>query len=155
MSRAEKAREYFNQGYACAQAVALAFADIADVDTDALERILLPFGGGIARQRLTCGAVSGMVAAAGAIYAGSGISHENKKHVYEIVRLLCDRFRARRATLVCGELLSMAGLDWAAGGIPEERTEEYYKKRPCAEIVYVAADVLEQYLAENPPRKAK
>lgn len=155
MSRADQARAYFREGYACAQAVALAFADLADVDTDALERMLLPFGGGIARQRLTCGAVSGMVAAAGAIYARGGVSRENKKQVYEIVRCLCGRFAERRGTLICGELLAKAGVDSAAGGVPEERSEEYYKKRPCDEIVYVAADVLEQYLVENPPRKAE
>lgn len=155
MSRADQARAYFREGYACAQAVALAFADLADVDTDALERILLPFGGGIARQRLTCGAVSGMVAAAGAIYAEGGVSRENKKQVYEIVRLLCARFVQQRGTLICGELLARAGVDSAAGGVPEARTEEYYKKRPCDEIVYVAAQVLEQYLTENPPRKAE
>ena len=155
MSRADQARTYFREGYACAQAVALAFADIADVDIDALERMMLPFGGGIARQRLTCGAVSGMVAAAGAIYAVGGVSKQNKLQVYEIVRDLCGRFAERRGTLVCGELLARAGVDNSAGGAPEARSEEYYRKRPCDEIVYVAAQVLEQYLAENPPRKAE
>ena len=155
MSRAERAREYFNEGYACAQAVVKAFSDFMDVDDAALERMLLPFGGGMGRQRLTCGAVSGMVLVIGELYAESGISHENKKQVYEIVRLLCDRFREQCATLVCGELLNMAGIDGSPGGSPETRDPDYYKKRPCAEIVYVAADVLEQYLAENPPRKAE
>ena len=34
------------------------------------------------------------------------------------------------------------------------RTETYYKKRPCVEMVGLAADLLEQYLAEHPvPRR--
>ena len=30
---------------------------------------------------------------------------------------------------------------------PEPRTDSYYKKRPCPEMVYCAADILETYLA--------
>ena len=33
---------------------------------------------------------------------------------------------------------------------PEARTKEYYKKRPCAEIIGDAAEILEHYIAENP-----
>ena len=34
--------------------------------------------------------------------------------------------------------------------VPEARTNEYYKKRPCAEIIGDAAEILEQYIKENP-----
>ena len=30
----------------------------------------------------------------------------------------------------------------------EERTPEYYKKRPCADMVALAAEILEKYLAK-------
>ena len=30
---------------------------------------------------------------------------------------------------------------------PEPRTDSYYKKRPCPEMVFCAADILETYLA--------
>ena len=33
---------------------------------------------------------------------------------------------------------------------PEQRTEQYYKKRPCAEMVKMAAKIMEQYIRENP-----
>lgn len=150
MSRAEDAKKYFEEGYACAQAVVKAFADLTGDDGQGLERIMLPFGGGIGRQRLTCGAVSGMVAVVGALYAKSGVSRENKKQVYEIVRLLCDRFKESRGSLVCGELLKAAGLDGSAGGTPEARDAGYYSRRPCGDIVYLAADILERYINENP-----
>ena len=153
MSRAENAKKYFEEGHACAQAVVMAFSDLMYMDSDGLERMMLPFGGGIGRQRLTCGAVSGMVAVVGALYAESGVSHDNKARVYEIVRLLCDRFIQQRASLVCGELLNMAGIDGSPGGSPETRDPDYYKKRPCGELVYVAADILEQYINENPIKK--
>ena len=65
MSRAERAKEYFLQGYACSQAVALAFADVLEIEKDTLLKIMLPYGGGMGRLRLTCGAVSGMAAIVG------------------------------------------------------------------------------------------
>ena len=78
MSRAEKAKEYFTKGYACSQAVALAFADAVEVDERTLAKITLPFGGGMGRLRLTCGAVSGMVAVIGLVFADAENSTENK-----------------------------------------------------------------------------
>lgn len=150
MSRADDAKKYFEEGYACAQAVVKAFADLTGPEGEALERIMLPFGGGIGRQRLTCGAVSGMVAVVGALYAESGVDRDNKKQVYAIVRQLCDSFKARRGSLICGELLVAAGLDGSAGGTPEARDTGYYSRRPCGDIVYLAAEILEQYINENP-----
>ena len=35
------------------------------------------------------------------------------------------------------------------GGVAEERTESYYKKRSCADIVYAAAEILENYLRQD------
>lgn len=148
MSRADKAREYFLQGRACSQAVALAFADLAGVGESQLAGLLLPFGGGFARMRMTCGAVSGMAAIVGAIYGGE--SGDNKKEVYAIVRELCEQFRQKCGSIICSELLGMARVDASAGGDPEARTAEYYKKRPCDEMVYIAADILESYIAQHP-----
>ena len=150
MTKADKAREYFKQGYACSQAVAMAFSDVAGFDEGQLARILLPFGGGLGRLRLTCGAVSGMAAILGAVYSEEGSDPENKLHIYEITRELCDEFKARCGSLICSELLEEAGVDSSAGGAPEARTEQYYKKRPCDEIVYIAADILEKYLDTHP-----
>ena len=67
MSRGDIAKSYFLQGYNCAQAVLLAFEDAIGLDRDALLKLTLPFGGGMGRLRLTCGAVSGMVMALGLI----------------------------------------------------------------------------------------
>ena len=35
------------------------------------------------------------------------------------------------------------------GGEAEARTQEYYKKRPCGEIVASAVRILEEYLKEK------
>lgn len=150
MSRADKAREYFKQGYACSQAVAMAFSDVAGFDEGQLGCLMLPFGGGLGRLRLTCGAVSGMAAIAGAVYSDKGADHENKMRIYEITRELCEKFKEQCGSIICSELLEEAGVNASAGGAPEVRTEQYYKKRPCDEIVYIAADILEKYLDEHP-----
>lgn len=146
MTRAEQAREYFKQGYACSQAVALAFADVTTMDEAELKKIMLPFGGGMGRLRLTCGAVSGMVAILGLLSGKEETNLENKATMYEITRDLCAKFTAENGSLICAELLTGAHLIAGQGGLPEARTQEYYKKRPCAEIVYSAAKILEVYL---------
>ncbi|MBO5212410.1 MAG: C_GCAxxG_C_C family protein [Clostridia bacterium] len=147
MTRAEIAKSLFMQGYTCSQAVALAFADLCKIDTEELKNLMLPFGGGIARLRLTCGAVSGMVAISGLLFADKV---ENKAKMYELTRELCEKFQVKNGSLICAELLKGANVNASSGGAPEERTEQYYKKRPCHELVYDAAEILEIYLSENP-----
>ncbi len=148
MTRAEQAREFFKQGYACSQAVALAFADLAGVDADTVSKMTLPLGGGLGRLRLTCGAVSGMAVAYGMIAASSTPDEQNKKEVYSAVQKLCGQFSAENGSLICADLLSGQNLSVTVGGVAEPRTDEYYKKRPCAELVYHAAQILENHLKE-------
>ena len=149
MSRAERAKEYFLQGYACSQAVALAFQDVMGVDENTICKLMLPFGGGLGRLRLTCGAVSGMAAVIGAVFAEAENSPENKKRTYAIVQELCGKFKEQNGSLICGELLSGMKLPVEVGGTAEPRTQEYYKKRSCAELVACATSILEEYLKEN------
>ena len=149
MTRAELAREYFKQGYACSQAVALAFADVAGVDEATIAKMMLPFGGGLGRLRLTCGAVSGMAAAYGLIAAKPVNDAENKKDTYAAVQKLCAKFSSENGSLICADLLSGQNVTVAVGGEAEARTSEYYKKRPCAELVYHAAEILEDHLKEK------
>ena len=149
MSRAERAKEYFLQGHACSQAVALAFKDVMGVDEKTICKLTLPFGGGLGRLRLTCGAVSGMALVIGATKAEAEISPENKKSVYAVTQMLCNQFKAENGSLLCGELLAGVHVPVEIGGEAEKRTESYYKKRPCAELVACAVSILEEYLKEN------
>ena len=148
MTRAEQAREYFKQGYACSQAVALAFADVMAMDEDAIKKIMLPFGGGLGRLRLTCGAVSGMAAVYGMLCASEENTPENKKQTYAGVQTLCETFKQEFGSLLCGDLLSGMNVKVEIGGEAEQRTPQYYQKRSCAEIVFSAAQILDDYLKE-------
>lgn len=146
--RAERAREYFKEGYNCAQAVVLAFSDLLEVDSDALALIASPFGGGMGRMRLVCGAVSGMLMVEGKLCGYSSPEEKaGKLELYSNVRSLADSFAAENGSIICGELLS--GVPHTSGGVPEERTPEYYKKRPCDELVASAAATVARHLIEQ------
>ena len=149
MSRVERAKEKFLQGYACSQAVALAFCDVMGVEEEVVSKIMLPFGGGIGRLRMTCGAISGMAAVIGMVFSKAENAPENKKTTYAIVQELCAKFKAETGSLICSELLSGMNVPVEVGGVAEARSTEYYKKRSCGEMVALAAKILEEYLQEK------
>ena len=149
MTRKELAEKLFFEGYACSQAVVLAFSDLVNIETEQLKKISLPFGGGIGRLRLTCGAYSGMLMVISLLFSNYEDVEENKIKTYEIVQELAKRFEQANQTLSCEGLLEIAKIEVEKSGNPEHRTEEYYKKRPCGNLVYSAASILEQYLIEK------
>lgn len=149
MTRAEKAQKYFLEGYTCSQAVALAFVDLTTLTKEDMSKISLPLGGGLGRLRLTCGAITGASLIIGLLFSENEVSEKNKLRIYERVRLVASRFVEKEKTLNCQELLEFANLEAEVGGTPEKRTNEYYQKRPCARIVFLVADILEQYLKEE------
>ena len=67
-----------------------------------------------------------------------------------MIHELAGRFRAENGSIICRERLGLARPE----GTPqaEARTPEYYKKRPCPELVALAAQILEEWLAEHPAR---
>ena len=141
----EIAEGYFREGYNCAQAVFLAFAPEYGMDEETAKRIASSFGGGIGGMRSVCGAVSGMCMAAGLIrgYADPK-DYEAKKAHYAFVSSLVQEFQQENGSIICRELLGLAPKKDA--DVPSERNAEYYKKRPCAEMVRMAADILEKKL---------
>ena len=149
MIRAEVARKLFKEGYACSQAVSMAFSDVVNINKEVLSKISLPFGGGLGRLRLTCGAVSGMAMILGLVFTDTTNEKESKLKVYEITRELVSRFEKQYGSIICKELLEGSNLKVEVAGKPEERTNEYYQKRPCDELVYNAAKILEEYLIEK------
>ena len=149
MSRAEKAKAYFLEGYACSQAVMLAFADVCGLDEITIKKVMLPFGGGLGRLRLTCGALSGMAGVIGMVFTTEEKTPENKKLVYAIVQELSAKFKAQFGSLLCGELLAGMNVPVEVGGVAETRSADYYKKRSCADMVAITAQITEDYLKEK------
>lgn len=141
----EKAKEYFLSGYNCAQSVFMAFCEETGLDEETAAKLASSFGGGMGRLREVCGAVSGMFMAAGLIkgYSDPG-DQEGKTAQYELVQSLAKEFEAKNGSIICRELLGLEQKKDAP--TPSERTEEYYQRRPCAELVADAAELLERRL---------
>lgn len=144
--RVERAKELFHQGFNCSQAVFAACADIYGIEDEALAlRLAASFGGGIGRMRQTCGAACGMFMLAG-LENGSAIEGdaEGKKQNYALVQDLAAKFKDENGSLICAELLGIAPKPQTP--TPEARTEAYYQKRPCVEMVASAVRIfLENY----------
>ncbi len=139
--RAAQARQYFLAGYNCAQSVFLAYADITGLDNKLAATISAPFGGGMGRLREVCGAVSGMTMVVGMLYPNSEPNDTpHKKATYAAVQELAEKFRAKNGYIVCRELLGLATTKDEP--TPSERTQEYYKRRPCADYVEIAARIV-------------
>ena len=147
MTRKEKAMQSFKDGYNCAQCMVIAFEDLLTIDLDTALKISSPFGGGMGRLREVCGSASGMFMVLGFVKGyNEPDNYEGKKELYEHVQELARRFEEANGSIICRELL---GLDVKKqDAAPEKRTEEYYKKRPCVEMVGSATEILEQYLIE-------
>ena len=143
--RAARAKELFLSGYNCCQSVVLAFEDITKLEPELAATISAPFGGGMGRLREVCGAVSGMTMLAGFISpCPTNSDAVAKKENYSLVQQFAEAFREQNGAIVCRTLL---GLDRTKDNpTPSPRTAEYYKKRPCAELVADAARIVAQYL---------
>ena len=145
-TRAQRAIELFKEGYNCSQAVFASCADIYGIeDQDLALRLSASFGGGMGRMRLVCGAASGMFMLAG-LHNGSATPHDNngKMENYAFVQQLAGEFKGKYGSLICAELLGLAPKPQDPK--PEERTQQYYEKRPCSEMV---AEAVRIFLRNN------
>lgn len=146
MTKGELAKEYFQSGANCAQAVLAAFHTECDIDEKTAFRLASGFGAGMARMREVCGAVSGMILAANILRGADDIKDKTAKDAhYAFIQELMKEFQQQAGSLICRELL---GLTEKGGSKPvsEERTKEYYQKRPCGDMVKLAADILERHI---------
>ena len=149
MTRKETAMNYFKDGYNCSQSVVLAFADLLPIDKSNLMKISCSFGGGVGRLREVCGSVSGMAMVLGLLYGfDNNETGDVKKEHYERIQEVARSFEEKNGSIVCRELLNLSQKH--DDPAPEARTSEYYKKRPCVELVGDAAEILEEYIKANP-----
>jgi C_GCAxxG_C_C family probable redox protein len=147
--RVERAKTLFRQGFNCSQSVFAACADLYGIKDETLAlRLSASFGGGIGRMRQTCGAACGMFMLAG-LENGSAIEGdaEGKKQNYALVQELAFKFKSENGSLICSELLGIAPKPQEP--TPEARTEAYYQKRPCIEMVATAVRIFLTHLDTN------
>lgn len=146
-NRIQRAVELFKSGYNCSQSVVAAFADLYGFTEEQALRMSASFGGGIGRMRQTCGAACGMFLLAGLdTGAVDAEDRAGKSHNYEVVQQLAEKFRAENGSLICAELLGLSTTATHRDTQAEPRTDLYYKKRPCVEMVETAARIFADYL---------
>ena len=141
MTKVDKAEELFRSGMNCSQAVFCAFADEFGMDAETAAKVACGLGGGVGRMREVCGTVTGAALVLG-MRGGP-----DKNAVYPKVQEFCAKFREECGSIVCRELL--AGTGATSGGAAEARTAEYYRKRPCIELVKLSASILEGMTCES------
>ena len=154
--RVEKARRLFKEGgYNCCQAVVLAYNDAFGLEDELAASLSSGFGGGMGRMREVCGAVSGMVMLAGMIRPASDPSVKNWRTAnYALVQEMAGEFKEINGSIVCKELLGLVPMGSCTPAPkespePSDRTPEYYKKRPCEEMVGIAARIVGEQILHS------
>lgn len=144
------AQDYFkNQGYNCCQSVVLAYHDIIGLDPSTAAAITSGFGGGMGRLREVCGTVSGMFMIAGFISPATNPALKAERTAnYALVQEFANEFKEINGSIVCRELLGLAPKQKPETPVPSDRTDEYYKKRPCSELVGISARIVGKNLVE-------
>ena len=154
--RVEKAGRLFKEeGYNCCQAVVLAYCDVFGLDEKTTASLTSGFGGGMGRMREVCGTVSGMTFLSGMICPAADPSVKTSRTAnYALVQEMAEDFRKINGSIVCRELLGLVppGSGIASGKEnpePSDRTPEYYKKRPCEELVKIAARIVGERISNK------
>ena len=144
----QQAKELFEEGYSCSQAIFAAFADETGLEFETALKIASSFGGGMGRLREVCGAVSGMFLVVGAKYGYTDPQDKcSKDEHYCLIQVLAKKFQEREGTIICRELLGReAGWDNPKS---DERIRDYYNTRPCTRFVVEAATILDEYIVSR------
>lgn len=154
--RVEKARRLFKDGgYNCCQAVVMAYSDLFGINDETAAAMSSGFGGGMGRMREVCGSVSGMVMLAGLISPATDPSNKEWRTAnYALVKEMAEEFRSINGSIICKELLGLVPMG-SCSPVPKEspepsdRTPEYYKKRPCEELVVISARIVGNKIAKS------
>ena len=100
--RHEKASTLHQQGYNCAQCVALAFNDITGLDETTTARVAAGFGGGVGATGEICGALTGATIVEGLL---NFATPADKPAINTKVKDVCKEFGALNGNMVrCRDL---------------------------------------------------
>ncbi len=128
MDKGQIAIEYFKSGLNCCQAVVLAFKDEIGLSSEVLKKASIGFGGGLGRQRLTCGAVSGMCMVISFLMSDGN----DKLAIYPIIQQACNKVKDIAGSITCAELIKAQEADAQNSAV---------KKLPCDKICYICAQI--------------
>ncbi len=144
MNEIEQAQKMFGEGHSCSQSILATFADRFNLDRVTALKLACSFGGGMGRQGMTCGAVTGSIMVLG--LAAGRVDPEDeaaRDRSDALVQEFFRRFKEKHTTLNCNEL---TGVEMAC---PEARTEANEAgtfDNVCPGLVGFAAEVVTELL---------
>ena len=99
------ADELHRKGYSCAQAVAVACADLVDVPKEILFKTMEGFGAGMGTGDGVCGALSGGLLIAGLKNSSGNLTApKTKSSTMKISKAMLSDFRDKCGSIICREL---------------------------------------------------
>ena len=102
------AMEYHNQGYNCAQAVALPFCEEMGLEPSLVKRATEGFGAGMGGRTQTCGALSGAIFVAGVLKADAN-NPGSKIDTYKVCGEMSEQFVQECGSGVCEVIKGLTG----------------------------------------------
>lgn len=134
------AQQVFQQGYACSQAILIAFSKQVGLDTETAKKISSPFGGGMGRLRKTCGVLTGAFMVLGMKYGNTAPNDmEAKLYTYQLVQEFSKRFKEKHKETACRKLLLQHVSE-------QEITTREHHRKICDELVRDGAQLLAEIL---------
>ena len=142
MKRSENAVDYFRNRFNCSQAVFTVFGKDHGLSENDCLKVSCAFGGGMGRQQLTCGAVTGALMALGLKY-GKALNdpEEKKQKTYAVTREFFQRFTELNGSINCKVLLD--GLDMNDPDDHKKIMERKLFDIKCEKYVADAVEIVE------------
>jgi C_GCAxxG_C_C family probable redox protein len=148
MDKTRLALDYFRNSFSCSQSVLAAFGPEYGLSEDDCLRIATAFGGGLGRQQLICGAVTGALMVLGLRY-GKGLNdpEEKKRNTYRLTKEFIDEFKGLNDSANCLDLLE--GLDMNKPDDNKKIVERNYYEIRCEKYVSDAVNILMKIMEQN------
>lgn len=130
----------------CSQAIVSAFQNLLGLNDILALKAATGFAGGIARQGLTCGALTGGIMILGIKYGCSNLEdYDSFKKILPFVERLCSIFKEEFGSVNCRDITGMNLMD-------SKQMEEFYVSgrhdRECAVVVGKTARMTAALLCE-------
>jgi C_GCAxxG_C_C family probable redox protein len=136
------AEETYHNGFNCAQSVLTAYSGKYHMDDKTAKMISCGFGGGCARQSLTCGAVTGAFMVIGLKYGKAEKEEVEARDItYKKVNEFSTKFKSMHNSINCGELL---GIDLATEKGRAYFKENLFSEKKCSNFIKDACNILDE-----------
>ena len=142
----QTATDRFKQGYSCSQSIFSAFAQQFGLSDELASTIASPFGGGIAHQGETCGAVTGALMALSLKFGPK--MNEDQDGIYLVSQEFIRRFKEQHTFLKCKQLINF---DLSQPSELEGARQSQVFDTVCPLLVKTAAEIVNSMLTTPKP----